>query len=108
MKKFFKTKMAIYGSRFLKVTGEICRNHMNREAKYLCSGCPYEVKDFGDTHLTGCILSTPDGWDRPDQLRYIIRTTLRYMRKGGADHVKKKAAGKNTAKAGCRDTGSRK
>lgn len=58
MKKFFKTKMAIYGSRFLKVTGEICRNHMNREAKYLCSGCPYEVKDFGDTHLTGCILST--------------------------------------------------
>lgn len=97
-KKAINAKWAFYWSKFLLSTAEICRKHQhlvtenagteNEYEHYSCQGCPYNVKDFGSTKLTGCILSTPDGWDDPKKVGYIIRTTIQHMAKGGADHGK--------------------
>lgn len=105
-----RKKQVFYWKRFLLVTAEICKRHQhlitenagteNEYQHYSCEGCPYQIKDFGDTKLTGCILSTPEEWDRPDQLRYILRETLRYGKKGGARRVSKRAGRSNRQKAG--------
>ena len=103
-------KQAFYWKGFLLATAEICKRHQhlvsenvgtaNEYQRYSCDGCPYQVSDFGATKLTGYILSTPDEWGRPDQLRYILRETLRNKKKGGAARVKKKAVKKYRKKAG--------
>lgn len=95
-KKAINAKWAFYWTNFLIATGEICRKHNrlvtknkgteNEYQHYSCEGCPFDVKDFGEHKLTGCILSTPDGWDEPKQAGYIIRATIRNMVRGGADH----------------------
>lgn len=97
-KRAINAKWAFYWTKFLLATSEIFRKHQKLVTEnegtdheyqhYSCKGCPYQVKDFGETKLTGCILSTPDGWDEPKQAGYIIRTTIQHMAKGGADHGK--------------------
>lgn len=97
-KRAIRIKLAFYWTKFLLTTSEICKEHQQLVTEhkgtdqeyqhYSCKGCPYDVKDFGKTKLTGCILSTPEEWDEPKQARYIIHKTIQYMAKGGADNGK--------------------
>lgn len=92
-------KMASYWRKFLLATAEICRRHQHLVTEnegteheyqhYSCEGCPYDVDKFGATKLTGCILSNPDGWDRPDQMKFILRETIRHKKKGNVCRIKK-------------------
>ena len=46
-----------------------------------CDGCPFNVEKFGEHKICGCILSTPDDWDEPKVIGYVVRTIIQEMAK---------------------------
>lgn len=91
-KRAINAKWAFYWAKFMTESAEICRKNTHKEIAgvgtdheheyYSCDGCPFDVKDFGENKICGCILSGPDNWDDPKTIGYIVRTIIHEMAGG--------------------------
>lgn len=78
-KKAINAKWAFYWAKFMTESAEICERYRNNAS---CEKCPFNVNDFGEYRIRGCILSGPDTWDDPKAIGYIVRTIIHEMAGG--------------------------
>lgn len=78
-KKAINAKWAFYWAKFMTESAEICERYRNNA---LCGKCPFNVDDFGEHRIRGCILSEPDEWDDPKVIGYVVRTIIHEMAGG--------------------------
>ena len=92
MEKKKQIKKMKQWAKFMRKANAICRSHQHKESMNggtfcSCSGCSFDVNKFGEHNVCGCVLSTPEHWDEPMTIGYVLGAMLQETEGGNNEKV---------------------